>query len=56
MVPWAYTRVHNLNGISIGSAVLAGLKIVRGRPKRTPYKIGNISETVQDRDAVITDH
>jgi len=35
MVPWA-TRVHNPNGISIGSAVFAGLTIVPYTPTDRP--------------------
>ena len=58
-------RVHNPNGISIGSAVFAGLAIVTDRPTdRLRYSVrtnrlhlanaamraNNISETVHDSD------
>jgi len=36
------TRVHNPNGISVGSSVYAGLKIVTNRPTgHRPHYIGN---------------
>jgi len=36
------TRVHNPNGISIGSTVFAGLMIVTHRPTVRPrYSVGN---------------